>query len=437
MTESKNDSKYDLFIADSTFPDAESIFTARYKRLDEVKNDAIIVFDTNALLLPYTVGHKSFAEIEKTLRALVSQGKLVIPGQVAREFAKNRATKIAETHQSLSKKRDAVEALQTGNYPLLESLGAYKEAVEIEKQVVPLVENYRRKLNELIEHIENWVWDDPVSTLYSEVFRGQVVFDPIKDNESLKDEITRNLKSRNTHKIPPGYKDSNKLDEGIGDVIVWETILEVGKLKNKSVIFVSGEEKSDWWHRSNKRPLYPRYELIDEFRRRSGGHTFHIIKFSKLLDTFGVSNEVVEDVRQIENNSVDRPLFRLGRAVADWLSDLILISSSSFDPTTGRGHLESITGAKINLTVVHSNTDLVTFMAAIITGDFKQLNVEDENYSHYLVLVLNVNSEILRSIYQSVGERINSDTNMSIYFGYMTDDGAIHTPRVINPMPNI
>ncbi|MEZ8877446.1 hypothetical protein [Vibrio alginolyticus] len=27
-------------------------------------------------------------------------------------------------------------------------------------------------------------------------------------------------------------------------------------------MFVSGDEKADWWHQSGKKPLYPRFELV-------------------------------------------------------------------------------------------------------------------------------------------------------------------------------
>ena len=92
--------------------------------------------------------------------------------------------------------------------------------------------------------------------------------------------------------------------EGIGDLLIWQTILNVGKAHQKSVIFVSLDKKPDWWSQSEGRPLYPRYELIDEFRRISSGQSFHILKFSSFLDLFGATEEVVEEIRKEELQAI-------------------------------------------------------------------------------------------------------------------------------------
>jgi DNA-binding response OmpR family regulator len=66
------------------------------------------------------------------------------------------------------------------------------------------------------------------------------------------------------------------------------------------VFFVSGDEKPDWWHRSEGQTLYPRYELVDEFRRHSEGQSFHIIPFSQFLEIYGASQSIVQEVRREE-----------------------------------------------------------------------------------------------------------------------------------------
>src|SRR5205085_6004956 len=79
---------------------------------------------------------------------------------------------------------------------------------------------------------------------------------------------------------------------------------------------------------SNKQALYPRYELIDEFRRSSGGQSFHIIKFSTFLDLYGASKKVVEEVRKeevqaqiVRNQPIDSQLeaYMAEHAVFKWL----------------------------------------------------------------------------------------------------------------------
>ena len=80
-------------------------------------------------------------------------------------------------------------------------------------------------LGKVLDHIQNWTWNDPVSLLYSELFTEQVIFD-LEYNE---EEIREDLERRHLHHIPPGYKDAAKEDSGIGDLLIWHTILEIGE----------------------------------------------------------------------------------------------------------------------------------------------------------------------------------------------------------------
>jgi hypothetical protein len=123
--------------------------------------------------------------------------------------------------------------------------------------------------------------------------------------------IKADLSSRVVHSIPPGYKDADKEDGGIGDLLIWYSILEMGQ-KGKDVIFVSNEgRKGDWRYRSDNRTLYPRYELVDEFRRASGGRSFHMLEFSSFLRLFDVKESVIKEVvteeKRIRSTKVQRP----------------------------------------------------------------------------------------------------------------------------------
>ena len=53
-----------------------------------------IVIDTNVLLAPYNIGKKSLQSISLIYKTLIEKNQLVIPNQVAREFAKHRASKL-------------------------------------------------------------------------------------------------------------------------------------------------------------------------------------------------------------------------------------------------------------------------------------------------------------------------------------------------------
>ncbi|MEW6028492.1 MAG: PIN-like domain-containing protein [Chloroflexota bacterium] len=284
-----------ILTSSTVYPEADAVFTAQPKTLPEIKDDCIVVLDTNSLLVLYSIGKESLEQIKKTYQSLVKHKRLVIPGQVAREFAKNRATKLAELFQQLNRKKN-IAPFRKGKYPLLESLPDYQESVGIEEELDKLLDAYKKAIGQVLEHIQAWTWNDPVSLLYHDLFNKDTVFDPSFEKGKLKEE----LESRYLHQIPPGYKDASKDDGGIGDLLIWKTILELGATQKKNAILVSGEEKPDWWHKSEGQALYPRFELFDEYRRVSSGGSFHIVSFSKFLDLYGASEEVVQEVRQTE-----------------------------------------------------------------------------------------------------------------------------------------
>jgi len=187
-SDNKKDKDLDVFIANSIYPEAEPIFTARLKSLEEIKSDCLVVLDTNALLVPYTTSKESLEQIRRTCQALAAENRLIIPGQVAREFAKNRANKISELYQQLSAKRDSAPAIQKGTYPLLESVEEYQKSLRLEDEINKLLREYRETVGRVLEHVRGWTWDDPVSLLYGELFTGGVVMEAALNQEDLKKE---------------------------------------------------------------------------------------------------------------------------------------------------------------------------------------------------------------------------------------------------------
>jgi predicted nucleic acid-binding protein len=288
----------DIFIANSIYPEVNSIFKIN-KTLQEIKDDCYIVLDTSVLLLPYNAGRESLSQIKKTYKKLLAESRLIIPAQSAREFVKNRANKLLDLYQNLSDKK-GIE-IKKNTYPLLESLDEYQEILEFEKIIEDSLKEYKNKINKLLKNIENWTWNDPVSLMYGELFNKDVIFD-IDINEV---EIKKDLERRQEYEIPPGYEDASKPDSGVGDLLIWYSLLQVGKKYKKSVILVSGEKKSDWWHKRGKHALYPRYELVDEFRRYSENQSFHIIELSHLLQLYGASETAIKEIELEEKQVID------------------------------------------------------------------------------------------------------------------------------------
>jgi hypothetical protein len=312
-------SELDIFIRNSIYLDASSIFSADIRPISEIKDDCIFVLDTNALLLPYYTNSQDLTEIEKVLSLLVQSNRLFIPGQVAREFAANRPERIKEVFQTLNQQLNIIKEFKNVKSPLLGNIPEYNELNEIEKQFNSAAKTYRddykKKLNEVLQKIKDWTWNDPVSVMYKSLFTEDRVFDPPFDKEEIKKELQR----RYAHKLPPGYKDAAKADEGIGDFLIWYAILELGKQFKKHVVFISGEEKADWLYKSEGQTLYPRFELVSEYMTASEGKSFHLIRFSTFLELMAGNDKMVKDIEQIEQHFSNKDFRKAVNDFSIWI----------------------------------------------------------------------------------------------------------------------
>lgn len=81
--------------------------------------------------------------------------------------------------------------------------------------------------------------------------------------------------SRYLRKIPPGYMDEVKDKDDItktkkfGDLLIWKQLLSHAELNEKPIIFITNDNKEDWWVLENKRPIEARPELHEEFKSYS------------------------------------------------------------------------------------------------------------------------------------------------------------------------
>ncbi len=343
----------DPFALRAFFPDAQGIFDAQYKPLEIVKVDCFVALDANVLLLPYKLENVSLPDVLSTYRQLANEKRLIIPAQAAREFARHRSMKVAEVVQHLR-----TEAAKQGPQ-LAKKIGAlignvdYESAKSDAVVVSEKVKALQKVIARLADKVADHVGEDPVSIGYREVFSGAVRDDP----ESCldKEEFLADLRARFAQRRPPGYKDTSKPDGGGGDLIIWKTILAEGNIRKSDCIFVTADEKSDWYVQASG-PFQPRLELMEEYRAASGG-TLHILPLSRLLQLFEAPPLSIEDVKRAETDALrskERPRELSGKDLADALTrrelsrrfkfldteiDSVLAAQSALPPATGNMHL--------------------------------------------------------------------------------------------------
>jgi len=283
-----------IFYLKEVFPEADKIFSSKYSSVEQIKDDCLFVLDTNILFVPFDTSEKSLKAVGEIFKSLKKNNRLFLPARVAREFAKNRGKNIGKLFLKIRQKKDGLNSgnFKIEDYPLLENNNEFIQLKDKFRAINKLISESRQIFNNIENHILSWNWDDPVSNIYSEIFTPEIVIEMKKKPEELK----KDLKFRIEHEIPPGFKDSGKLDDGVGDLIVWQTVLEIAKEKNKNIILVSNDQKNDWFYKQHKMGLYPRFELFDEFRRFTDGKSIAIINFIKLLKIFNAPKEIVDEI---------------------------------------------------------------------------------------------------------------------------------------------
>ncbi len=186
---------------------------------------------------------------------------------------------------------------------MLEDTPEYKTADDSVKKLAGAIKEYKDAIQKLMASVKAWNWNDSVSRLYAEIFTAPLLIDCGKDRE----EILKDLDMRTRHLLPPGYKDKNKDDKGIGDLLIWHSILNVGLKTDRDVIFVTDDEKADWAVRNDKEALFPRYELVNEFFRTTRKH-FCSVNFAKFISLNGAKGQTVIEVESaVKQNNISEP----------------------------------------------------------------------------------------------------------------------------------
>jgi hypothetical protein len=285
----------EIWTLEDVFPDVEGLLSPS-ERVTAADDDVLVVLDTNALLLPFRVSKQELPQINDVYEKLIGAGRLFVPARVIREFIKNRDGRLAEIAKSLRDKSNAVSGGGIDIPPLLEGLQETQAVTNAAAELKRASKSYLDAISKLVDLIRAWRGNDPVTAIYHKLFKGDVIVDVDEPRLNVESDWQVRLK----RKIPPGYKDGSKADTGIGDFAIWLVILKLGKIHGKNLIFVTGEEKADWFVRADNEGIYPRPELVDEYRRVSKGRHLHLSKLADVLSDMKVSDEVVQEVREAE-----------------------------------------------------------------------------------------------------------------------------------------
>lgn len=308
----------DHFYLDKLIPDALAYLNAKTPKPSKLGEDGIYAFDANALITLYKVGNQA-TDVEVLFRKLASQKRLYVPERALQECLKNRTGALSYAMQEFHKQVSVNHSPSVPVVPMLAEHSEYDHAKEHSASIEKGRKDFRKAIEAMKSKLCDWGWDDPVTKLFCEVFTPERIVKCTTERTA----IVSDLKWRLQMKLPPGYADASKPDGGIGDVLIWHTLIELGKSKQASVVFVSNDEKSDWVVNVNDVAVTARGELIAEFFAKTGQH-FAVMNLTRFLELNQANDQTIEAVKEVEQ--VDKAVEDKGLAYLDDLTLRIVTS---------------------------------------------------------------------------------------------------------------
>lgn len=277
--------------------------------LKELVSTASVVIDTNVLLHVYRYSPDAADRLISILQGL--SGRLWMPHQVALEFHTNRAKVIFEQAKAYD---DILRSLAEIKKQVDQALGGRDLHPFIKKRdladaiVIP-IESESNRLKELREsHSKSASSASDFDKHWQEISRlfEDHVGEPFDEDVLLARH--KDADARYSKGVPPGYKDepAKSGDEKYGDALLWFQILDHFESEPNDLIFVTDDQKEDWWLRVSGRTMGAHPSLRREFSNRTGKRVHFytseefITHFAKSL-SIDIDTETRAEVERVSN----------------------------------------------------------------------------------------------------------------------------------------
>ena len=231
----------------------------------KIWKEAIIVVDTNILLNLYRYSEPARETMLNILKNV--KDRIWIPYQVGKEFFKNKDKVMFETFEEYDK---LAKALSAGINKAKDEVNHKKDnRLKSKEKINAILEKDIKEIEQLLkkeqEEKKQILSEDKIEKVVLEIFNHNIGL-PFSEDEFSK--IREEGIRRKNNDIPPGYKDKDK--EENGDYYVFYSIIQKAKQDAKDVIFITDDEKEDWFNKYNGENHGGRSELLDEFYHKVG-----------------------------------------------------------------------------------------------------------------------------------------------------------------------
>jgi hypothetical protein len=234
----------------------------------KIWRDGLISLDANVLLSLYNVQPTTSTLYLNAMEQRKTQ--MWIPYQVAMEFHRNvhkERSRQTTAHQNRITKIDGLlgDLRSTAKKSRLRASPAQEEAVESLNALKDELVTERDTIAEQTSHRTPDALLDRISGLFS----GQVGVEP---DQTTLDAMFEDGEKRFAEEVPPGFEDAKTKtgNRKYGDYVLWRQLMDHAANEKRDIIFVTDDDKADWWLKIEKMSVAPRPELIQEFRSETG-----------------------------------------------------------------------------------------------------------------------------------------------------------------------
>lgn len=249
--------------------DSYSDYELTGRQFGQYRRWATIALDANVLLGLYAYSKPTREEFFQILEAF--KDRIWLPYQTAREFAKNRTSRIQEQVAFSEKTRKLLSNI-AGDFTKAAKKKHPRVGRRLQYPFLP-IEDIQHHLStatdQMIEKLEaaekeykDFLVDDPVQERLNQLTNGRI---GTNLNESDLQQIYNNGLKRYDLLRPPGYRDAEKPGiEKYGDLVLWHQLIKRAEDTGHPIYFVTDDMKDDWWQKDGEAVSGPRKELIDE-----------------------------------------------------------------------------------------------------------------------------------------------------------------------------
>lgn len=301
----------------------------------QIWSEGIFVFDANILLNLYRYSEQTRIDFFSIMDEL--KERLWLPHQAAYEYSKNRREVIIEQGKHYADFRTTVSNKFNDLKVFLENKERdLKKNTHFESsEFISILEEYERQLHQKIDQIRDekrgifsLSVEDPVLLKLEQIYETTI---GVAFSEQEKEEHLKEAEKRLKDKIPPGFKDEKKDTNKHGDFLIWVQIQIYAKQIQKPIIFVTDDEKSDWWLRTKGQTLGLHPELIEEFKNKTGQeiliyNSANFIKFAQRVFSAEVR---VESIREVESVNLSQKEISIQEGLATILPEESTFSTTS------------------------------------------------------------------------------------------------------------